>query len=119
MTAVHSGTVTPVVSWPTDSVIVLPPTASAFFDGLADLVERLAAIAASSRLVELSSLAAAVAGGEDDRVVLEDLVLLEQPLERLRGGDAVEQPERVPDLVAQLGGGERVLLVGRQACRGT
>ena len=29
MTAVHSGTVTPVVSWPTDSVMVLPPTASA------------------------------------------------------------------------------------------
>jgi hypothetical protein len=42
-------------------------------------------------------------------------VLLEQPLQRLGGGDPVEQPERVPDLVAQLGRGERVLLVGREA----
>ena len=66
------------------------------------------------RRLELSS-GAPVAGGEDDRVVLEDVVLLEQPFQRLRRGDAVEQPERVPDLVAQFGGGERVLLVGRQA----
>ena len=42
-------------------------------------------------------------------------MLLEQLLQRLGGGDAVEQPERVADLVAQLRRGERVLLVGRQA----
>ena len=58
---------------------------------------------------------APVAGGQDDRVVLEDVVLLEQLLQCLGRGDAVEQPEGVADLVSQLRRGERVLLVGRQA----
>ena len=94
----------------------MPPTASAFLIASLTLSSDLPAMAASSLVSSrLSSLAgAAVAGGQDDRVVLEDLVLLQQAFERLRGGDAVEEPERVPDLVAQLGGGERVLLVGRQ-----
>ena len=38
----------------------------------------------------------------------------EKLLQRLGGGHAVEQPEGVPDLVAQLGGGQRALVVGRE-----
>ncbi len=58
MTAVHSGTVTPVVSWPTESVIVLPPTASAFLIASRTLSSDLPAVAASSLASSrLSSLA--------------------------------------------------------------
>ena len=42
MTAVHSGTVTPVVSCPTDRVMVLPPDGLGLRDGRAHLVEGLA-----------------------------------------------------------------------------
>ena len=93
MTAVHSGTVTPVVSWPTESVIVLPPTASAFLIAARTLSSDLPTVAASSlRPRRGSSLArhgAAVAGGQDDRVVLEDLdassAAVRAPSRRRRG----------------------------------
>ena len=109
MTAVHSGTVTPVVSCPTDRVMVLPSDFSASSMAVRTLSRDLPTATASV------SSSAPVAGGQDDRVVLEDVVLLEELLQGLRGGDAVEQPEGVADLVAHLGGGERVLLVGRHA----
>ena len=110
MTAVHSGTVTPVVSWPDRQGDGLAVRLLGLRDGRAHLVERLAD---SDRVGVV--VGASVAGGQDDRVVLEDVVLLEELLQRLRRGDAVEQPEGVADLVAQLRRGERVLLVGRQA----
>lgn len=78
-------------------------------DGSADLVQRLA----DDR--QVCVVGSAVACGEDDRVVLEHRVLLQDAFERLGGGDTVQEPERVADLVAQLGRGERVLLVGGQA----
>ena len=78
MTAVHSGTVTPVVSWPTESVIVLPPFCSASSIAVAHLVQR---FADDSRV---GVVFATVASGQDHLVVLEDLVPLQEPLESLR-----------------------------------
>jgi len=76
--AVHSGTVTPVVSWPTDRVMVLPSDCSAFAMAARTLSKDLPTATASVRRRSSRR------GSEDDCVALEDLVLLEQLFEALR-----------------------------------
>lgn len=61
ITAVHSGTVTPVVSCPTDRVIVLPPDALGVGDGCAYPIEGLVG---GDRIGVVFGLP--VAGGQDD-----------------------------------------------------